>query len=90
MQQSPNVLEIALGCKSFHTAPCTRVGIERMYRLCKGQRDDGAGKVFQICGEVGRSVNHDVSGLTPTGFLWANTLSKINLAFTPNNTPYQG
>ena len=44
MRQSPNVLGIALGCKSFHTASCTLVGIELRNRLRKGQRDDRAGK----------------------------------------------
>ena len=76
MQPFPNVLEIALGCKSFHSVPCTLSGSERMDRLCKGQRDDGAGKMLQICGEVGQSVNHGVRSLTPTGFLWANMRSK--------------
>ena len=44
MKRSPNVLGIALGCKSFHTTPCALVCIDLIYRLRKGRMDDGAGK----------------------------------------------
>jgi hypothetical protein len=44
MRPSPHVRGMALGCKAFHTAPWTLVGMALRHRLRTGQRDDGAGK----------------------------------------------
>jgi len=45
---------------------------------------------LDVIGEFDCGVNHGVSSLTPTGFLWANIMLEIASAFKPDKTPYQG
>ncbi len=88
MKQSPNVLGIALGCKSFHEVSFILVCIELIYRLRKGRMDDGAGKGLTAAAQFSslvtvhnaiRSISRSVSKVEGGRHVHEETLLRLTV-----------